>query len=537
MQRRFRSLVVCSLALGLSRPGRALVPAQVAPPPTVTLEAGVLEGLHFGSAPNEAAFLGVPYAAPPVGERRWKPPQPVDAWAGRRKATQFGASCPQPPASWLPNLAWSEDCLYLNVWTTQPSPSARRPVVVWLHGGGNKMGRSQHNPLGPALSRSGLVVVSVNYRLGPFGFLAHPALTAESEHHASGNYGLLDQLEALRWVRANVSRFGGDPSQITLMGHSAGAVDTCLLMASPMAAGLFQRAILESGDCQGILNQDLHTALPYNSIIGSGEGAGERLVGDLGIAGDSDLLRKLRGLPAETILDAWTKDPQVSLDAVVDGWLIPEQPARTFAEGKQLRVPVLVGSTSDEATIFTGHGGGPKTVDQYRKYLEGDVGKFADQEFRAYPAADDAEVPAQFLRLQNDSFAYGAFSMAQAMTRAGQKAYLYRFSYAGAGKRARLGAHHGLELLFLSDSFPSDWERDQDDQGFGEVMRAYWTQFAKTGNPNAPGLPAWPAYDTRGDQYFELGRTIGVRPVDARLKALERIMKQVVAEVGSALKE
>jgi carboxylesterase type B len=306
-------------------------------PPTVTLEAGALEGIHFSSASNEVAFLGVPYATPPVGELRWKPPQPVNKWAGIRKATQFGASCPQLPAGWLPDLKWNEDCLYLNVWTTKLSASANRPVIVWFHGGGNKAGRSQHAPLGPALSRLGVVVVSVNYRLGPLGFLAHPALTAESEHRASGNYGLLDQLHALKWVRANVSRFGGDPGRITVMGHSAGAVDTCLLMASPMAAGLFQRAIMQSGDCQSILNQDIRTRLPYNSIVGSGEGAGERLANDLGVANDPRLLRDLRNIPAEKILETWRKDPQVSLDAVVDGWVIPEQPAKIFAKGKHLR--------------------------------------------------------------------------------------------------------------------------------------------------------------------------------------------------------
>jgi para-nitrobenzyl esterase len=210
------------------------------------------------------------------------------------------------------------------------------------------------------------------------------------------------------------------------MGQSAGAVDICLLMASPMAAGLFQRAIMESGDCQGTLNQDIRTPIAYDSIPGSGEQAGERLANDLAVAEGPTGLQELRNLPAEEILKAWSRDRQIHFDAIVDGWLIPEQPAKIFAAGKQLRIPVLLGSNADEATVF-GHGG-PKTIADYKKYLLEDAGKYADQEFRAYPAMSDADVPRQYLQLQSDLFAYGAYSMAQAMTSAGQKAYLYYFT-------------------------------------------------------------------------------------------------------------
>jgi carboxylesterase type B len=336
---------------------------QESRPEEVSLRAGVLEGIRFGSAPNEVAFLGVPYAAPPLGELRWKPPQPVIPWTGERKAMEYGAACPQLPARWFPFIGWNEDCLYLNVWTTHPSTHAKLPVIVYFHGGSNTAGYGQADSLGPSLTGLGVIFVSANYRLGPMGFLAHPALTAESPNHSSGNYGLLDQLMALRWVRDNILRFGGDPGQVTVMGQSAGAVDTCLLMASPLATGLFQRAIMESGDCQSVLNEDIRQPLQYNSI-------------------------------------------------------------------------------------------------------------------------------SQF---QDDLFAYGAWSMARAMTRAGQQAYLYDFSFAEAGKRAALGAYHGEELLFLSNTFPVDWEHSQYDELLGQAMRTYWTHFAKTGNPNAPGLPHWPS--------------------------------------------
>lgn len=498
--------------------------------PTVTLPDGILEGVHFSPANNAVAFLGIPYAAPPVGELRWKPPQPLSKWSGTRRATQFGAPCPQLPANWFPNIGWNEDCLYLNLWTTQFNARAKLPVIVYFHGGSNTSGYSQMTPLGPPLSGLGVVVVSANYRLGPFGFLAHPALTAESEHHSSGNYGLLDQLQALKWVNENISQFGGDPMQVTVMGQSAGAVDVCLLMASPLAKGLFQRAIMESGECQSAFNEDIRTPLRYNSISGTGEGTGERLASDLGVVNGSGSLRRLRGIPADEILKAWSGDRQAHFDAIVDGWVVPEQPAKIFGEGRQLHVPVLVGSNADEATVF-GHGG-PKTINEYKKYLSEDTGPYSDEEFQAYPAKSDADVPARYLQLQSDSFAYGAYSMARATTRHGQPAYLYYFTYAETGKRAHLGSYHGEELAFLTDSFPPDWEHSRDDEELGEFLRAYWTQFAKTGNPNASGSPQWPPYDERSNQCFELGRRIGIRPISPELHRLDQILRQVLTKTS-----
>jgi para-nitrobenzyl esterase len=506
---------------------RAVLAAAGVPVPTVTLKAGIVEGVHFGPGQTGVAFLGVPYAAPPVGDLRWKPPQPVTPWTGMRRATKFGAACSQLPAGWLPYIGWNEDCLYLNVWTTHLSPGPKLPVLVYFHGGSNTTGYSQLDPLGPTLSHLGVIVVSANYRLGPMGFFAHPALTAESPHHSSGNYGLLDQLYVLKWVRENISRLGGDPNRITVMGQSAGSVDICLLMASPMSAGLFQRAIMESGDCQGVLNEDIRTSLPYNLIIGTGEGAGEQLAGDLGVANGPDALLKLRGISASEILKVWGRDRQIHFDAIVDGWILPEQPAKIYAEGKELRIPVLVGSNADEATVF-GHND-VKTVDQYRQYLLKDTGRYADQELQTYPVATDADVPEQYLRLQNDTFAYGAWLMTRTMTSAGQKAYLYCFTFSETGKRAHLGAYHGEELIFLSDSFPSDWEHSDYDEALGKAMRAYWTQFVRTGNPNASGLPDWPPYEAHSDQCLELGRAIRVRSVAPQLRVIEHIMKQVFA--------
>jgi para-nitrobenzyl esterase len=526
MLEHFRWPIIGCLVISLISLNRPL--AHVTPPPTVAVEGGMLEGIYFGTVQNEVAFLGVPFAAAPVGNLRWKPPQPVPPWTGTRKATEFGAACPQLPASWLPQVPWNEDCLFLNVWSTQFFATAKLPVILYVHGGSNTAGYSQMTPLGPTLSRLGVVVVSANYRLGPFGFLAHPALTAESEHHSSGNYGLLDQLQALKWIRNNISRFGGDPAHVTLMGQSAGAVDICLLMASPTAVGLFQGAILESGECQSTLNEDIRRPQRYNSISGVGEDIGDRLASDLGVPNGPNALQSLRSIPTDKILKTWSLDREVHFDAIVDGWIVPEQPAKTFAQGREVDVPVLVGSNADEATVF-GHGG-PKTVDEYRKYLLKDTGNYADREFQAYPASSDTDVPAQYLQLQNDSFAYGAYSMARALTRAGQKAYLYHFTYAETGKRAPLGAYHGEELSFLSGSFPDGWEHSRDDEALGNAMRHYWTQFAKSGDPNVPGSPEWPAYNMQLNQSFELGRVIRVHPIKPQIQMLERIMDQILAE-------
>jgi para-nitrobenzyl esterase len=498
----------------------------------VKLKSGILEGAPLPPMQNGAAFLGIPYAAPPVGELRWKPPQPVSRWNGTRQATQFGAACPQRPASWFPYVGWSENCLFLNVWTPQLSGGAKFPVLVYFHGGSNTQGYSQMTPLGPALAPLGVVVVSANYRLGPFGFLAHPALTEESPHHSSGNYGLLDQIKAIRWVRQNVAHFGGDPGRITVMGQSAGAVDVCLLMASPMAVGLFQGAIMESGDCQSVFNEDIRLPIHYNFISTTGEGSGEFLAEDLGDIKSAEGLHKLRAIPADEILNAWNQDRRVHFDAIVDGWVIPEQPATIFAEGRQMHIPVLVGSNAEEATVF-GHAG-PKTLDEYKNYLAEDTGRFCAEEFRLYPASSDTGVPPQYLQLQSDTFAYGAYSMAQAMTAVGQKAYLYYFTYAEKGKRAYLGAYHGEELNFLSDFFPANWEHGRDDEILGQIMRTYWTQFVKTGNPNASGVPKWPAYNSAINQCAELGRTVRVLPVKPQLHALEQIMRQVFGEVAKS---
>jgi para-nitrobenzyl esterase len=316
------------------------------------------------------------------------------------------------------------------------------------------------------------------------------------------------------------------------MGQSAGALDITLLMASPLATGLFEGAILESGEAQSTLNQDIRTPIAYNRVSGTGEASGKIFADDLGITGGPDALERLRSIPADKVLSAWKQDREVRFGAIVDGWVVPEQPAKIFAEGKQLKIPVLVGSNADEATVFGLVA--PKSVNEYKAYLQRDTGRSADQEFAAYPAGSDAAIPEQFLKYHNDLFSYGAYSLAQTTAHCGQSAYLYLFTYAEKGKRAKLGAYHGQELYFLSNSYPTDWEHDADDERLGQAIREYWVQFAKTGNPNFHGLPEWPAYEPQKDQYLELGRSVGLRQVPERVKVLERIMAEVVADARSS---
>jgi para-nitrobenzyl esterase len=527
MHQRPARILVWVICLHLGCLGVAVAQSEQ-PQAVVKLDSGVLQGAHFSAEPSAVAFLGIPYAAPPTGDLRWKPPQPAPKWSGSRKATDFGAPCPQLPARWLPYIEGNEDCLYLNIWTTETRADAKRPVLVYFHGGGNTQGYSQMTPLGPLLSRLGLVVVSANYRLGPFGFLAHPALTAESEHHSSGNYGLLDQLQALKWVQENIRRFGGNPERVTVMGQSAGAVDICLLMVSPLSQGLFQGAILESGECQDTLNEDIRAPIRYKFIDTTGEASGERLAKDLGVPGTPDTLQRLRQTPANEILKVWKNDRGLHFDAIVDGWIIPRQPAQIFAEEKQMHIPILVGSNADEGTVFAHND--LKTVRDYKKHLQQDTGQYSNEQFQLYPVSSDADVHTGSVQLESDEFASGAYSIAQAMTQAGVKSYLYYFTYVDPGKRARLGAHHGEELFFLSESFPSDWEHTGKDEELGKLIRGYWVHFVKSGNPDFDSAPDWPPYNSQAPAYLELGEDVGLRPVSERIRALETIMRRIVVD-------
>ncbi len=517
----------------------------------VTIDSGAIEGLRFDGG---AVFLGIPYAAAPTGVRRWKPPEPVAKWTGVRAATSFGPACPQAAADvsgfrvrfaevaaelpYYTNFRLDEDCLYLNVWAPHGGGPEKAPVMVWIHGGSNIGGTGAYPPFGPGLARQGVVFVGINYRLGALGFLAHPALTAES--HASGNYGLLDQIAALHWVRRNIAQFGGDPDNVTVFGESAGGTMICYLMASPQARGLFQRAILQSCTCRDYVSPELKRPVRYFLGRGTAEDAGLRLQRDLGIASGSKALPALRAQSAEAIVRASEKDRDVLsflfAGGTVDGQVLVEQPAVTFGAGRQARIPVLLGSNADEGTVTLGQLG-EATVANYRAWVRSQFDEYADEVLRVYPAVTDAEVRSAYLALTADyERGQAVRSLARDTVRAGQKAYLYYFSYPSKGEYARegLGAFHGLDLSFVGGGFfrKSRWgEPDVEDWRLAKLMTAYWTRFAATGDPNGPGLPKWPSYDPAANLAMELGKVARPIPVPRaeRFSVFERILKARLA--------
>lgn len=529
--------------------------AGLAPAQSLTIDSGTIEGAHFGSSPDEIMFLGIPYATPPTGNLRWKPPQLVERWKGARKANTFGAACPQPEyfndkayrrelaETFEPYYTYrtNEDCLYLNVWTTNlpANPGAEKfPVMFWIHGGGNISGSSQAVPMGPALARKGVVLVSINYRLGALGFLAHPALTAESPQHASGNYGILDQIAALQWVRRNIANFGGDPTNVTIFGESAGGANVCYLMSSPLARGLFQRSILESNACTDYIDPELKNPSHYEGGVGTSEEIGMRLVRDLGIQDGPDALLKLRLKTPKEIMNVSDRDHAVNFSGTIDGWVLTEQPATAFAQGRQSKVPVIAGSNADEGTTMVEEDlGASPTLANYKAYLKNEFLEYAGEIFRIYPAATDADARAAFIAFDTDyGFGFSVHRFATNMASAGQKAWFYYFTYPGKKKYADVGAFHGIELKFLTGWVrPSRWgEPDAEDNKLINVMTGYWTQFAKIGDPNGPGLPHWPVYDPKTDLAFEIGHEVKLRPTPHtdRFAVFERSLTSRLALAG-----
>src|SRR5687767_1664923 len=547
MKRLAYFLVVAAAVAAIATPA-AMIPEQV------KIDTGVVEGVTGTVHPTVRIFKGVPFAAPPTGENRWKAPQPAAKWDGVFKANACGPSCiagggpgrgggggrggapgrggaaaapgapgaapaaaPQaaapPPAPRQPPA--SEDCLTVNVWTNAANANARRPVMVWIYGGGftgGSGGQAWYD--GEDLAAKGAVIVTMNYRLGSFGFFAHPELAKESGRNASGNYGMMDAIGALQWVKRNISAFGGDPNNVTVAGESAGAIMVGALVGSPQAKGLFNRAITQSGGWMGL-------QVARMTPGAQAQGAGAKAMQTAGINTIAELRAKpLVELPALP-----------SSGLIVDGYIIPEDLSITFANGRQNDVDIIAGSNKDENTFFGGGGGGRggargggadaappapgAAMDAYIAQAKQRYGDLADTFLKLYPVKSDADVPLMNAAAQNDEIAWNMRQFAALQSKKGKKGYAYFFTRVPLqnGQPSARGATHTAEISYAFNhaysNGPLEW--NDVDRKLADQMSSYWVNFMTKGDPNGSGLPNWPQYkDTTKDRVIVLGDTVQV---------------------------
>lgn len=498
-------------------------------------------GLVAGAGTSIRSYKGIPYAAPPVGELRWKDPQPAKPWKGIRPGNRYGNICPQLPL--IPDPQ-SEDCLTLNVWTPAKSANAKLPVMVWVHGGGFQIGASAQTVYdGEALAAQGVVLVSINYRLGMFGFFAHPALSAESTRGVSGNQGLLDMVAALGWVKRNIAAFGGNPDNVTIFGESAGGTAVCLLMVMPDAKGLFQKVIAESAAWMD--NPISHLRESWYGRIPA-EKYGEKFGSDLAAlrkAPVSELMKKV-GMPISG--DNTAADRGEAFMPNVDGVVLPDDPARLFAAGKVHPVALIAGTNADEGTLL----GGPpvRNLESYAKWAARQFSSASDKILSTYPAVSDAEAHAASAKVNGEwLFLTGTRSVLRAAAKANPNTYQYFFTRInGVGRKIQWGAFHASELGYVFGNLPDsaygmtatlfgDFAVAEDsytdaDQKLSTAMSTAWVRFAKTGDPNGPGLPKWPRF-ADGESYLEFGDRI------AAGKALRKTQLDLLSEYSTALRE
>ncbi len=475
-------------------------PAVQADPVVRETPQGKIQGALTGASKTIQAYKGIPYAVPPVGERRWQPAEPAPAWKGVRDGSSYSPVChqlPYPEVSIFFNPApvASEDCLYLNVWTgAQAGDNA--PVMVWIHGGGLTRG-SGSNPAydGAALAEKGVVVVTLNYRLDIFGHFAHPELSAESPHGVSGNQSITDQIQALKWVQENIRAYGGDPNQVTIFGESAGSWSVNHLVASPLAKDLFHRAIGQSG---AVLDVMPHLKRPSGQ-----RPAAEKVGENIASAAKVKTIAELRKLTADEILSL-SERGRFQSRGIVDGHVIPAQIYDMFAQGRQNAVPVMVGYNADEGTVLGAYSLVPKTEAAYNIQLKMLYGDLAEQYAALYPPTD---LTRQTLAIFRDSFAtWPMQTWAMMMANVKQDAYLYYFSHRPPGPdQELLGAFHAAEILYVFDNVPASEENDAQ---LAEEMSNYWVNFAKTGNPNGDGLPTWNPYRKDDRHYMEFNKEV-----------------------------
>ena len=470
----------------------------------VKTDAGELSGFTNPTG-DVHIYKGIPFAAPPVGDLRWKEPQPVQPWQGVKKCTEFAASPMQgKPDEFgvytreflIPYQPISEDCLYLNVWTGAKSSTEKRPVLVYIYGGGFVSGGAGV-PIydGEAMAKKGIIFITINYRVGIFGFFAHPELTKESPHHASGNYGLMDQLAALKWVKQNIAAFGGNPDKVTIAGQSAGSMSVNCLVASPLGKGLFNGAIAESG-------ASFIAPRGYGSLQDA-ETSGVKLAGTL----SANSIADLRSKPASELVGKGQSRP------IVDGYVLPESIADIFAAHQQNDVPVLTGWNEDDAFV-----GPPKNAADYKKTIEDQYKNEASEVLKLYPGSTDAEAATSQTRMNRDQI-FGTQNYTWANVQSGQgksKIYVYRFTrrLPATADFVKYGAFHTGEVAYAYDNLKflnRPWEAV--DQQLATTMSAYWANFVKAGNPNGKLLPQWPAYTSDKTEIMILGEKPAAKPL------------------------
>jgi para-nitrobenzyl esterase len=463
----------------------------------VHVEQGDLTGIA-GSDADVRVFKGIPFAAPPVGDLRWRGPKAPASWTGVHAADKFGAQCMQGGRG---AATPSEDCLYLNIYTAAKSAGDHRPVMVWIHGGALTSGAGSIYD-GEVLAKKGVVLVTVNYRLGIFGFFAHPELTKESDRNSSGNYGLLDQIAALEWVQKNIAAFGGDPKRVTIFGESAGSWSVNYLTATPLAHGLFQRAIGESG----------------------AEFAPARKLADL----EQNGVAVAKALNANSVADLRAKAAadlqrtQFRTGANVDGWLLPSDVYTIYQNGKQNDVPMLIGSNSDEGTMFTQPN---VNAASFTKQAETRFGKEAPDFLKLYPFNSDAEAwSAAAASMRDQTFSWEMRTWARMQSKTGKsKVFMYYFSRVPPPPQRVKGAYHGSEIAYAFGNLivapfatsPEGTPKWEDvDRKLADTMSSYWVDFATSGDPNGKNLPKWPVFKVaKSEVVMSLGNTVEVKPV------------------------
>ena len=477
----------------------------------IQLDAGQITGTSMGSGVQ--AFLGIPFASPPVGDLRWRAPQPVIPWSGVKVMDRKGPDCMQSRNT---NLM-SEDCLYLNVWTGAQSSADKLPVLVWIHGGGWRFKATYD---GDAFADNGAILVSVNYRMNAFGWMAHPALSEESENGVSGNYGVLDHLAALEWVQSNIEQFGGDKDNVTIFGESAGGGSMYSLLATSKAEGLFHKVISESTWINPDNVSDLKS---HNGFMESAEKMGSNAVAskfqELGIDG-GNLLDEMRLLSADEVMQL-----RVPVSLIVDGWLYDKPPIQTFHEGSQIKVPIMSGYNNGEGLGYVSRQQNvPKTIAQQREKRAARLGDSGGELSELYVADNEENlIDVEIDFISDEMFVRASRELALAGVRANQDTFLYVFGR-NAQDPENLAPHYA-EVKYVFNKLENTFSKE--DQDLAELMNSYWVQFARTGNPNGDGLPYWPEFDLESQthQFLDINISQGTLDRKERLDAMDTYLR------------